>query len=148
MCIRDSPDGGFYSAEDADSLSPNGGGKEKSEGAFYVWSLDEVRSVLGDDGRLFALQYGLVDQGNVENDPQGEFSGKNILFEARSLEEVVREVGLTPVEVDRRLNEARKKVMEVRARRPRPHLDDKILTSSVSYTHLCHETPTFPHRRD
>ena len=123
------PEGGFYSAEDADSLPPNGAGKEKSEGAFYVWSLDEIRSVLGDDGRLFALRYGLVDQGNVENDPQGEFPGKNVLFEARSLEEVAREVGLTPVEVDRRLNEARKKLLEVRARRPRPHLDDKILTS-------------------
>lgn len=124
------PDGGFYSAEDADSLPPNeGGGVEKREGAFYVWGLGEVRDILGEDEKLFSLRYGLLEPGNVENDPQGEFSGQNVLFEAVSLDDVARAGGVSSEEAGQRLAEARKKLLNVRALRPRPHLDDKILTS-------------------
>lgn len=123
------PEGGGYSAEDADSLPPSMETTEKCEGAFYVWGLEEVRGILAKEERLFALRYGLADHGNVENDPQGEFSGKNVLSEALSLDAVALEVGVSLEEAERRLAEARKKLLEVRARRPRPHLDDKILTS-------------------
>lgn len=123
------PDGGFYSAEDADSLPPGGKTTEKREGAFYVWGFDEIQAALGGEGRLFAMRYGVTESGNVENDPQGEFSGKNVLFEANPLEGVAREAGLSLEETNRRLNEAQIKLLEVRSRRPRPHLDDKILTS-------------------
>ncbi len=123
------PEGGIYSAEDADSLPLSGGATEKREGAFYVWGMDEISAVLGEEGRLFALRYGMTDSGNVEIDPQGEFSGKNIIFEVLPVELVAQDTGISTEEIVRRLDEAQKKLLEVRSRRPRPHLDDKILTS-------------------
>jgi uncharacterized protein YyaL (SSP411 family) len=123
------PEGGFFSAEDADSLPPSGETKEKSEGAFYVWSVEEVRGIVGNDAPLLALRYGLADHGNVENDPQGEFPGKNVLSEVLPLEEVADRQNLSLEEASRRLAEARDKLFAVRRLRPRPHLDDKILTS-------------------
>lgn len=124
------PLGGFYSAEDADSLPPAGGATEKREGAFYVWSVEEVRRVLGEeDGTLFAARYGLADNGNVDNDPQGEFPGLNVLFESLPLDELANRHGISIDEAERRLKAAREKLLAVRGARPRPHLDDKILTS-------------------
>src|SRR5580693_7661209 len=89
------PGGGFYSAEDADSASDPAKPKEKSEGAFYIWSSDEVESLLGADlAAKFAAHYGMERDGNVANDPHHEFTGRNILFQARapdaSLEEAKR----------------------------------------------------------
>jgi uncharacterized protein YyaL (SSP411 family) len=108
------PDGGFYSAEDADSL-PEPGSKENKEGAFYVWEKKEILNTLGPkDGERFCAAYGVESAGNARSDPHGEFIGKNILFLAN------------PSEV-KTLSEARKKLFEVRLKRPRPHLDDKII---------------------
>jgi uncharacterized protein YyaL (SSP411 family) len=84
---------------------------------------------VGSEAALFSSKYGLTEKGNVENDPQGEFVGKNVLFESLSLDQVAREAGVSPKEAERRLAEAEKKLLDVRGGRPRPHLDDKILTS-------------------
>ena len=75
-----SPEGGFYSAEDADSLTKVGG-HEKAEGAFYVWTKKEVDEALGENAELFDYQYGVEEDGNAPqgSDPQGELRGKNIL---------------------------------------------------------------------
>ncbi|MDO8730785.1 MAG: thioredoxin domain-containing protein [Candidatus Omnitrophota bacterium] len=109
-------EGGFYSAEDADSLEP--GGKEKKEGAFYVWSAKEIEDLLGKpDAAAFGLLYGVQLHGNAAHDPQGEFAGKNILYKARPVKPEQEEL-------DRR---CRKKLFAARAKRPRPHLDDKVL---------------------
>jgi uncharacterized protein YyaL (SSP411 family) len=109
-----SAEGGFYSAEDADSAPDAANPKEKSEGAFYIWSMAEVRELLGEErARKFAYHYGMEDGGNVGNDPHHEFTGRNILFEAHTAEGPLGEATL----------------FEHRAKRPRPHLDDKILTS-------------------
>ncbi len=103
--------GGFYSAEDADSLEP--GTEEKKEGAFYVWTARELEEVLGKkDAEAFGLLYGVQLHGNAAHDPQGEFAGKNILYRARSGEEPAG---------------AKQKLLAARDRRPRPHLDDKVL---------------------
>jgi uncharacterized protein YyaL (SSP411 family) len=116
--LRDmtSPEGAFYSAEDADSAADPAHPDEKGEGAFYIWSWNEIVELLGEENaRLFAFRYGVEPDGNVENDPHHEFTGRNILFEAHSAE------GTDPA-WDQTLFQAR-------AKRPRPHLDDKILTA-------------------
>src|ERR1700733_8102232 len=77
--LRDMTDagGGFYSAEDADSAVDAAHPHEKSEGAFYIWSAEEIRARVprADD---FCRRDGVLEGGNVENDPHGEFTGKNI----------------------------------------------------------------------
>ena len=95
--------GGFYSAEDADSLIAHGK-PEHAEGAFYVWTKDEVGAVLGADAAFFCTHFGVKPGGNVEHDPQGEFTGKNVLMQRQSLAVTAREHGLQiPVASDKLL---------------------------------------------
>ena len=96
-----SPEGGFYSTQDADS--------EGEEGKFFVWTPDEIRDVLGDQAARFVAAYGVTGRGN--------FEGKNILELMGSLEE--RDA----------LVDARRRLFEVRERRVHPGRDDKVLTS-------------------
>jgi len=122
--------GAFYSAEDADSVIDAANPGEKGEGAFYIWGRDEIAAVLGEEtARWFNYRYGVKEDGNVDHDPQGEFSGKNILFEARTIEETAREFAKPAGEMRLALEEAKQKLLEARSTRVRPHLDDKILTS-------------------
>jgi uncharacterized protein YyaL (SSP411 family) len=124
--------GGFYSAEDADSIPAEHVGDpaaDKSEGAFYIWKRDEIREALGDDSRAFELRYGILPDGNAPFDPQNEFTGKNLLYTARGIADVAQEVGAEPAHVAEALMRARVRLFGVRASRPRPHLDDKVLTS-------------------
>ncbi len=123
------PAGGFYSAEDADSPKPEQT-EEEGEGAFYIWSKKEVVEIIGTDvGELFCHYYGIEDAGNALVDPQHEFTGKNILYVAHSLTETAKKFGRTEPEAAQALNIARKTLFQARTKRPRPHLDDKILTS-------------------
>jgi uncharacterized protein YyaL (SSP411 family) len=122
------PEGGFYSAEDADSLPPEGG-SHQSEGAFYIWRDEEIGGALGDDADVFRLRYGILPDGNAPFDPQNEFTHKNLLFTARSIEEVAQMIGRPATDVSGSLDRARTKLQAVRSARPRPHLDDKILTA-------------------
>ena len=125
------PDGGFYSAEDADSLTAGGeAGRRKIEGAFYGWEAEEIRSVLGATAAdIFEHQYGVKPDGNVLYDPRGEFEGKNILFADHSAAETAQRFGRTEEDVRRIVGESRAKLFEARNGRPRPHLDDKVITS-------------------
>ncbi len=114
------PDGGFYSAEDADSVIDPANPKEKGEGAFYIWTAAELEQVLGlETYDLFAAHYGVEKDGNVHQDPHGEFTGKNILYLRQAPDPSVAD----------QLQKARATLLEVRSKRVRPHLDDKILTS-------------------
>jgi uncharacterized protein YyaL (SSP411 family) len=122
--MRD-PDGGFYSAEDADSLVEASKG-EKREGAFYVWTAAEIEQALGTAAaRTFDHYYGVEPNGNVspDADQQGEFHGRNILILRHDI----------PADANNAhriaLAAARQKLFEVRARRPRPSLDDKVLVA-------------------
>ena len=109
------PEGGFFSAEDADSASEAARPNEKSEGAFYIWSYQEVVALLGEErAQKFARRYGMKPEGNVDNDPHHEFTGRNILFLSDTGTEVAG---------------AEEILFEARNKRPRPHLDDKVLTS-------------------
>uniref|UniRef100_A0A3Q2C6R7 Spermatogenesis associated 20 n=1 Tax=Cyprinodon variegatus TaxID=28743 RepID=A0A3Q2C6R7_CYPVA len=132
--------GGFYSAEDADSI-PASGGKEKREGAFCVWTASEVRELLPDvvEGAvgaatladIFMHHYGVKEQGNVapEQDPHGELQGKNVLIVRYSVELTAAHFGITVEKVNELMTSARARMAEVRKVRPRPHLDTKMLAS-------------------
>jgi uncharacterized protein YyaL (SSP411 family) len=122
--------GGFYSAEDADSVVDPAQPQVKGEGAFYIWGAEEIRRLVGQPGsEWFAYRYGVEDDGNVANDPHGEFTGKNILFEAHTLEETAGHFGQEAEPVRVAIEQARRVLFEARSRRLRPHLDDKILTA-------------------
>jgi uncharacterized protein YyaL (SSP411 family) len=127
-----SPEGGFFSAEDADSVPPEHAHEahpHKMEGAFYIWRDDEIQEVLGKDADLFRVRFGVRPDGNAPSDPQGEFTRKNLLYMARSLEEAASLAGRSPAEAGEALRRARESLVARRATRPRPHLDDKILTA-------------------
>ncbi|MBI5597175.1 MAG: thioredoxin domain-containing protein [Elusimicrobia bacterium] len=131
-CLRDlaRPEGGFYSAEDADSV-PYGApaSSRPSEGAFYLWKASEVVQALGPDAALFSYRFGVEDAGNAPEDPHGEFSGANILHGAHSVEEAAARFKLTRAQARRTLEAARKTLLERRGARPRPLRDEKVLTS-------------------
>ncbi|MBV9266398.1 MAG: thioredoxin domain-containing protein, partial [Acidobacteriaceae bacterium] len=120
------PSGGFFSAEDADSARPENP-SEHGEGAFYVWTKAEIDSALGPDAIPFCLRYGIEDNGNVAQDPQAEFTGRNILYLARTLTEVTARTDIETL--DEPLTRAKQKLFDIRSARPRPHLDNKILTA-------------------
>ncbi len=106
------PDGAFFSSQDADS--------EGVEGRYYVWSLDEFFSVLGqDDGKLAALYFGVTRGGN--------FEGETILTVASSVESVAVDVALPAGVVRETLSRARGALRQARARRTPPQTDTKIL---------------------
>ena len=122
--------GGFYSAEDADSAEEPGG--HKTEGAFYVWTKAEIVKLLGEEAAaLFNRTYGVEEDGNspAGSDPHGELKGKNTLIVRLPLAELAKFVGKPEAEVAASLADSRKKLFDVREKRPRPHLDDKIITS-------------------
>jgi uncharacterized protein YyaL (SSP411 family) len=126
------PNGGFYSAEDADSLPPehaDAPGAHKSEGAFYIWSDEEIGSLLGADADIARRRFGIRAAGNAPQDPQGEFTGKNLLYTAESIEDIATHTGRPAGDVQAALARMRQQLFTARARRPRPHLDDKILTA-------------------
>ena len=129
-----SPEGGCYSAEDADSLpavtaTAPGAVARKVEGAFYVFGTDEVRRVLGDAAPAFEQRYGLRPEGNALADPHGEFTALNIPYTAASISDIAQATGQTPAQVGEQLLDARRRLFDVRAQRPRPERDDKVLTA-------------------
>ena len=134
------PGGGFLSAEDADSVPPEqagaphpstplGAGPHKMEGAFYIWRENEIREVLGADADVFIARYGVRPDGNAPFDPQAEFTHKNLLYTARPLEDIAEATGRSVGEVESLLQRSREALRARRSIRPRPHLDDKVLTA-------------------
>ncbi len=113
--LRDmaSPEGGFYSAYDADS--------EGVEGKYYVWSKGQVRDALGGDADLFCMFYDVTDGGNWE--------GANILSNTLNASTVAFNFGMTERQARERLEACSAKLLEARSGREAPGLDDKVLTS-------------------
>src|SRR4029078_8202743 len=91
-------------AEDADSLT-RAGGTENAEGAFYVWTKKEIDDVLGEYAELFDYKYGVEESGNAPegSDPQGEFRGKNILYERQSFAETAKHFRKNELHCDKSL---------------------------------------------
>jgi uncharacterized protein YyaL (SSP411 family) len=123
------PEGGFYSAINAESR-PHEDAEEPIEGASYVWTADEIDEHLpAEQARVFTYVFGVEENGNVDDDPRGEFTGKNILYRAHSNAEAAEEFGLSTDEVATRLQEAEQTLFEVRQKRIQPSLDDKSVTA-------------------
>jgi uncharacterized protein YyaL (SSP411 family) len=132
--LRDMCDaaGGFYSAEDADSIPPElmgQPGAHKAEGAFYLWTDSELDELLGHDAEIVKKRFGIEPAGNAPADPQQEFVGKNILYVPRSIAQLVAETGRDEAGIRQAIERARAKMFERRLSRPLPHLDDKVLTA-------------------
>ncbi len=126
-----SPEGGFFSAEDADSL-PRADAVKKSEGAFYIWTYNEALEVLGEERTgEFCATYGVERNGNVpvSSDPHGELEGTNVLIQRLSIPEAAERFKRPLENMEHRLNDDRSVLLAKRGLRPRPHLDDKILTA-------------------
>jgi len=124
------PGGGFYSAEDADSVISETHPDIKGEGAFYIWSMEELPLLLTQPVLdWFCYRYGVQETSNVDNDPHGEFTGKNILFQAHSIEQTADHFGQPAATVRKALDQAASTLLQARSKRVRPHLDDKILTA-------------------
>jgi uncharacterized protein YyaL (SSP411 family) len=117
-----SPQGGFYSAEDADS--------EGEEGKFYVWTEDEIRDLLApEELNAFNTVYNVSEEGNYQDEATRRKTGKNILHMKKTLAEYASELGITEESLKLMLEQSRTKLLETRGNRVRPHLDDKVLTS-------------------
>jgi uncharacterized protein YyaL (SSP411 family) len=125
-----SKDGGFFSAEDADSLFEHGK-PEHGEGAFYVWTEKQVDQALGNDSSIFKYHFGVQPHGNAPegSDPQDEFRGKNILIQRHTIAETAKQFKKSEDEVWQSLARSREKLLSIRSQRPRPHLDDKIISA-------------------
>ncbi len=114
-------EGGFYSAEDADS--------EGVEGKFYVWTMDEIRNLLDNsDAELVIEVYQVADQGNFREEASGHITGSNILHMRQSLAQTASRLGVPVHELEAKLDRARDKLFEAREKRIHPYKDDKILT--------------------
>jgi uncharacterized protein len=129
-----SQEGGFFSAEDADSpvtgiADPRH--SETAEGAFYVWTKKEIDDALGDAAESFDFHYGVQPHGNAPegSDPHDEFRGKNILIERRTVADTAQQFKKSEQEIRDSLAKSREKLFAIRAKRPRPHRDDKIIAA-------------------
>ena len=121
-------EGGFYSAEDADSPLEHHL-EEQAEGAFYVWTHHEMEQLLETDSAIFNHHYGIKADGNVERDAFGEFKGKNILHVSSTPAQTAKRFEKSVSEIKDILALSREKLFQVRVERPRPGLDDKVLTA-------------------
>jgi uncharacterized protein YyaL (SSP411 family) len=121
--LRDmtSPDGGFYSAEDADS--------EGEEGKFYLWTQEQVRQALGNEEADFVAQvFNIKKDGNFTEEATGKKSGTNILHLRKPLEEIASNLNLSQQDLRAHLEVLRQKLFAYREKRVHPMKDDKILT--------------------
>ncbi|MBA3722822.1 MAG: thioredoxin domain-containing protein [Parachlamydiaceae bacterium] len=128
------PEGGFYSAEDADS--------EGREGKFYTWPYEEVIQILGDEGRLFCQYYDIT--------PGGNFEGRSIINTPMSMQDFARKNKVDVEETKKKFAEQRKVLWKVRQKRVHPFKDDKILSSwnglmiySLAEAGVAFSNPTF-----
>ena len=121
--LRDltSSEGGFYSAEDADS--------EGEEGKFYLWTSAQIHEALPDNEANFVEKvFNVFRLGNFKDEATQTLTGANILHLKQSLDILSEQFDLTPEEAERIWASARSKLFELREKRIRPHKDDKILT--------------------
>jgi len=126
-----SPEGGFYSALDADS--------EGVEGKFYTFQKAEIETVLAAEAALFCIYYNITDEGNWEEEET------NVLFRKDSDEVLAKKLGLDEAELAARIGLAREKLLNYRNGRIRPGLDHKILASwnGLLLKGLCEAYRTF-----
>ncbi len=115
-----SPDGGFYSAMDADS--PEG------EGRYYLWREDELREALGEDWPLFSEIFHIEEEGNFSEESSGSPNGLNILYTRDTPDNVAGAHSLSPEEVQDRMRDWRSILLKKRNQRKAPFVDKKVLS--------------------
>jgi uncharacterized protein len=114
-----SPEGAFYSATDADSMNPGG---HRKEGWFFTWTPAEIETVLGGSrARIVEAYYAVT--------PKGNFEGRNVPNTPKSLDQVAKDVMLSPRKVAAVINESKDLLYAARAKRSQPLRDEKILTA-------------------
>ncbi|MDZ7309179.1 MAG: thioredoxin domain-containing protein, partial [candidate division KSB1 bacterium] len=124
------PEGGFYSAEDADSAPDPAHPAEKEEGACYLWRKQEIVNLLGGkQAEIFCYLYGVSDSGNTISDPHGEFRDRNVLYAARTPAEAAAHFALPETAINEIRARGRAQLFAARLQRPRPLRDDKIITA-------------------
>ena len=115
------PEGGFYSAEDADS--------EGVEGKYYVWTFKEAQQALApEEATLIVKVFNIRKDGNFMEQPTREGTGSNILHLRKSVKELASDLKVSEEALQRRLKAIRQKLFDYREKRVHPHKDDKILT--------------------
>ncbi len=114
------PEGGFFSAEDADS--------EGEEGKFYVWEEGEIQQALGRDAEIIGRAFNIKREGNFRDEASGRKTGANIPHLKAPLKSIAIDAGVPYIELKERISSARERLFEHRERRVHPHKDDKILT--------------------
>ncbi len=112
-------EGGFYSAFDADSLDEKG---KKEEGAFYVWKKEELQEVFKSDFELFSTIFSINDFGYWEHN-------NYVLIQEKPLEIIANDFGISVNELQSKKKYFEETLFEIREKRHKPALDDKILTS-------------------
>jgi len=123
-------EGGFYSAEDAESALDRYEPTRKKEGAFYTWTKEEIDYLLtSHESDVFGYVFDVQPAGNVLDDPHGEFRGLNVLHRIHTGDEAAAHFKIMTDDLVRTLDRACEKLLRTRANRPYPHLDDKILLS-------------------
>ena len=150
-------DGGFYSAEDADS--------EGEEGTFYVWDEKELIEVLGEkNGKIMAKVYGFLEAGNFHDEATGQTTGKNIPYFQDNRAGLAKKFEMSPEELNEVIETSREKLFEVREKRIHPLKDDKVLTDwnglmiaalalggqildEVEYTNAAEKAAEFIHKK-
>jgi uncharacterized protein YyaL (SSP411 family) len=116
-----SSEGGFYSAEDADS--------EGVEGKVYLWTEEEIRRILPQkDAELFVRVFNVTVDGNFSEEASGQKTGMNILYMSNSLEKISRELGVDFKQLKKMLEDSRQRLFSVRKKRIHPGKDRKVLT--------------------
>lgn len=112
-------EGGFYAAFDADSLNENG---KKEEGAFYVWKKEELQIIFKEDFELFSALFSIDDFGYWEHQ-------NYVLIQQKPLEITANDFGVSASKLQAKKESFEKTLFEIRKKRPKPALDDKIITS-------------------
>jgi uncharacterized protein YyaL (SSP411 family) len=121
--LRDmvSPEGCFYSGEDADS--------EGEEGKFYVWNYEEIKNLsTAEEAEILIKAFNIEKEGNFRDEATGEQTGRNILYLKKPIPELSAEFGITSGDLLKILDTCREKLLSVRNKRIRPQRDNKILT--------------------
>ncbi|KAL9657318.1 hypothetical protein ABK040_011538 [Willaertia magna] len=146
MTIKESDQlAAFYSAEDADSF-PTDDSHEKKEGAFYSWDYHDLVDCIEENVKIelennvtpadvFCYMFDVKEKGNVKgrSDPHGELRGLNVLIQRNDLEATSKKFNIPKDKLQSIIDECRKALFLEREKRPRPHLDDKVITSWNGY---------------
>lgn len=140
--------GGFYSAQDADSVDQTD--SRNKEGAYYLWSCQEITEVLGpQDAKVVLYHFGAAPSGNVVHDPHGEMAGKNVLSIEHDVPETAGHFQKEANDIQRIIDSSKKKLNEIRRQKPFPNLDDKVLTdwNGLMISAFAHASVVFDDKR-